>query len=448
MKSSRAAVAIACLAFAAAVLSGTATGAIVVPLTPVGAARQTAASQHFERRPKCVKAARNRASFRTLEAVERTGTQRRCRRRGAKRPAAVPQAAESIADLPLPISAPKWNQSVSGHSNSPAAAPAPPSGQKPLVSPPVVPGEAFRFFSPQSFWNAPLAEDAALDPNSTAITAAFETTIARAFQTGNGPWINTTDYSVPIYTVAADQPTVSVRLASPFSAPALQSAWEEVPMPDQARPSDGSDRTLVIWQPSSDRIWEFWRLTEASGGWKAVWGGAIQSASSSQGVYGPEAWPGARSWWGSSASSLSIAGGLITLEDLQHGRIDHALALAIPNVRADFYSSPAQRSDGTSSDPLSLPEGAHLRLDPSLDLAALHLPHLTLMVAEAAQRYGIFIRDRSKVTHFFAQDPTPTGTNPYAGPTGYFEGRSPAQLLAQFPWARLQLLAMDLHRSD
>ena len=41
----------------------------------------------------------------------------------------------------------------------------------------------------------------------------------------------------------------------------------------------------------------------------------------------------------------------------------------------------------------SLPEGAHLRLNPNLNLAALHLPRLTLMIAEAAQRYGIFVRD-------------------------------------------------------
>jgi hypothetical protein len=357
----------------------------------------------------------------------------------------VPPPVESISDSPLPIPPLKSNASVAGHSGFPPAAPQSPSAPEPPSTPPA--GEApFRFFSPQSFWNEPLADDAALDPDSTAITEAFEATIARGYQTGSGPWINTTDYSVPIYTVPADQPTVRVRLTSPFSAPALQSAWEEVPIPDQARPSDGTDRTLVVWQPSSDRIWEFWRLTEATEGWKALWGGAMQGVSSSQGVYGPEAWPGAKSWWGSSASSLSIAGGLITLEDLQQGRIDHALALAFPNVRAGVYASPAQRSDGTSSDPLSLPEGAHLRLDPGLDLAALHLPHSTLIIAEAAQRYGIFVRDRARVTHFFAQDPTPTGTNPYAGAGGYFEGRSPAQLLARFPWDQLQLLAMDLHR--
>ena len=144
---------------------------------------------------------------------------------------------------------------------------------------------------------------------------------------------------------------------------------------------------------------------------------------------------------------MSIAGGLITLEDLELGQINHALAMAVPNVRAGLYASPAQRTDGTSADPLSLPEGAHLRLDPNLDLASLHLPPLTLELAEAAQRYGIFVRDRSENVAFYAQDPIPTGTEPYTGANGYFEGKSPSRLLASFPWSHLQLLKMELNGS-
>jgi hypothetical protein len=144
---------------------------------------------------------------------------------------------------------------------------------------------------------------------------------------------------------------------------------------------------------------------------------------------------------------LSIAGGLITLEDLALGQINHALALSVPNVRAGVYASPANRTDGRTYDPLALPEGAHLRLDPSLDLAALHLPRFTLLLARAAQRYGIFVRDGASNVTFYAQDPTPTGTEPYGGPNGYFEGQRASALLASFPWSHLQLLKMELHRT-
>ena len=67
------------------------------------------------------------------------------------------------------------------------------------------------------------------------------------------------------------------------------------------------------------------------------------------------------------------------------------------------------------------------------------------MIAKAAQRYGIFVTDGSSDIEIYAQDPTPTGTNPYTGPNGYFEGQHPDQLLASFPWKELELLKMELH---
>jgi hypothetical protein len=304
----------------------------------------------------------------------------------------------------------------------------------------------FRFFSPDSIWNRPVSADARIDPRSAGLVSAFEAEIADEQQAGEGPGINTTVYSVPIYTVPAGQPTVTVTLDSGSGAPALQAAWDAVPLPANAEPAAGSDHVLVVWQPSTGRLWEFWRLAHGENGWQATWGGAMQDALSDPGVYGTGAWPGAKPWWGSSASSLSIAGGLITLEDLEAGEINHALAIGIPNVRAGVYAAPAQRTDGKSTEPLALPEGAHLRLDPHLDLAALHLPRLTLMIAEAAQRYGIVVRDTSAHVTFYAQDPTPTGTDPYSGPHGYFEGQSSSELMHSFPWSHLQVLRMSLHR--
>jgi hypothetical protein len=282
--------------------------------------------------------------------------------------------------------------------------------------------------------------DAPTDPRSASVVNAFNELVADEEQAATGPWINTTHYSVPIYTVPANQPTVPVLLENHAPEAALTSAWSAVPLPTNARPAAGTDGNLVVWQPSTDRLWEFWRLVHEASGWQASWGGAMRNTSLDQGVYGPEDWPGAKSWWGVSASSMSLVGGLISLEDLKLGEINHALEMAIPNVRGGEYASPAQRDDGKSTEPLSLPEGAHLRLNPKLDLAALHLPKLTLMIAEAAQRYGIFITDGAGVITFDAQDPIPTGGNPYTGPTGYFEGKSPAGLLASFPWSQLELL--------
>jgi hypothetical protein len=303
----------------------------------------------------------------------------------------------------------------------------------------------FRFFSPSSFWNQPVVAGAPLDSHSTEVIGMLGAEIAAEEQAKNGPWINTTSYSVPVYTVPAHQQTVSVQLDHHAPDAALSSAWSAVPLPPDAQPAAGTDAVLVVSQPSTDRLWEFWRLAHEADGWHASWGGAMQNVSSDSGVYGPDAWPGAKPWWGSSASSLSLVGGLISFEDLKRGEINHALSMSTPDVRAGVYASPAQRDDGKSTDLLSLPEGAHLRLNPNLNLASLHLPPLTLMIAEAAQRYGIFVRDRAQNVAFYAQDPISTPTNPYAPPGGYFEGKYPRELLASFPWSQLELLKMELH---
>ncbi len=277
------------------------------------------------------------------------------------------------------------------------------------------------------------------------MVSALGRQIAKEAELKRGPYINTSSWSVPVYTVPANQPVVKVTLEKSLRALTLQAAWTAVPLPSNAKPAAGSDEHLVVWQPSTDRLWEFWHLQLIGSVWQAGWGGAIQNVSSSSGAYGPTSWVGALTEWGASASSLSIAGGLITLEDLQSGHINHALAMAVPNPRAVVYASPAQRTDGWSLEPNSLPEGAHLRLDPNLDLAALRLPKLTLMMAEAAQRYGIVVRDTARDVTFYGQDPTPTGTEPYTGAHGYYEGKTPQQLLASFPWNHLQLLKMELH---
>jgi hypothetical protein len=302
----------------------------------------------------------------------------------------------------------------------------------------------FHFFSPQSIWNAPVNREATLDPTSSGLVKVLAGEIDEELAASNGPYISTTSYSVPVYTVAADQPETRVDLVSEPPAPRLQAAFDAVPLPPAAQPSPGTDSTLVVWQPDRDRLWEFWRLKRTAAGWQASWGGAMRHTSSQAGYYGPDAWPGAKPWWGSSASSLSIAGGLITLEDLKTGVINHALAMAAPELRAGTYAFPAQRSDGDSSSELALPEGAHLRLDPELDLAELDLPPLTLAIARAAQRYGIVVRDQAPVVKFFSQPPLPGAKNPYAGPGGYFEGHSPGELLSTFPWRHLQVLKMDL----
>jgi hypothetical protein len=67
---------------------------------------------------------------------------------------------------------------------------------------------------------------------------------------------------------------------------------------------------------------------------------------------------------------------------------------------------------------------------------------MTRMMAEAVQRYGMIVRDQtSNALAFYGEDPSPSGSNPYAA---LFGNQYPIDLLASFPWDHLQLLKMDL----
>lgn len=296
-------------------------------------------------------------------------------------------------------------------------------------------------FAPDSFWYARVDDRAQrLDPSSAALAAHLADMAEAEELARSGPWINTRQYSVPVYEAGPDQPLTPVRLNRPdlpFAARLRAAFAAGVPIPAGARPAAGNDAHMVVWQPSTDTMWEFWHLRRSGTDWQADWGGVMHQVSRDPGVFRGEV-----SDWGATATSLPLVGGLITPAELRRGVIDHALALAIPQTRAGRFAAPAQRSDGRVAGPGEIPEGARLRLDPAVDVDSLGLPPLTLMLARAAQRYGIIVRDNAGVVTFFAQDPTPTGGDPYRQ---LFGARYPSTPLASFPWRRLQVLAMQLH---
>ena len=325
---------------------------------------------------------------------------------------------------------------------TPAAPPPPPPPPPPL--PPVVPTP---LFAPDSVWNAPFAATARLDPASPQLVQKLRDTVAQNQAARTGPWIATNQSGTPVYRVSATQPLVRVQLHTGWWGDTLQTAFESVPIPTDARPGTGSDAHMVVWQPSTDRYWEFFHMRKLSDGWHADYGGAIKDVSRSAGYFSTASWPGlSQPYWGATATSLPLAGGLMRIDELKAGAIPHALALAIPFARPRAWSFPAQRTDGTSSDAAGIPEGARFRINPTLDLSKLAMPRMTRMMAVAAQRYGIVVVDQTGwAVGFRAEDNTPTGSDPYYGSGGLFGGLYPNDLLASFPWDHLQLVKMDLH---
>lgn len=300
-----------------------------------------------------------------------------------------------------------------------------------------------RLFARRSFWNAPLPENVELDPRSARLVRELKRQVD-----AYGPWINTYRYSVPIYTVPRGQRRVRVRLDVPRpggrTVEALRRAFSAVPVPRRAVPAGGSDRHMVIYQPAKDRMWEFWLMRRRAKGWHARWGGYMAHVSRNPGYFTKP-----HRTWGATATSLPLAGGLMRIRELQSGRIPHALALAIPETRARWYSWPAARTDGSVASWRAIPEGARFRLDPRFDTTTIKHP-IARMMARAIQKYGLVVRDRAGAVAFAAEDNTKGDGAKYGvsywTSDGIFGGEWPNIFLdtKAFPWHRLQLVKMRL----
>ena len=288
--------------------------------------------------------------------------------------------------------------------------------------------EPISFFADDSVWNAPLADDAAIDPGSEARVAQLVRQVDEF-----GGWINTDQFSTPLYVVPEDQERVPVALNRPGCCPQVEADFREVPLPADAVPADGTDAHLTVWQPSTDTLWEFWQLGRVGDGWEASYGGRLQDVSTSDGVV-PVG--------GATASSLPIIAGPMLVDEARAGEIPHELAMAIPFPQRDAYVRPALRTDGDGADgapeEAQIPEGARFRLPADLDIAAQRWSPFTKMLARAAQRHGIVLRDKAGAVVFFGEDPRGRGGDPWPGLIGLPKN----EIMDEFPWEELQLLEL------
>lgn len=310
-------------------------------------------------------------------------------------------------------------------------------------------------FDPDSWIAAPLTPSAPLDPDQS-LSAALRQQVQEF-----GTWVNTTEWTSPVYVVGPDQPRVKVNIDSqhtrygPRDQGYMAADVDAVPLPDNAEasgPPDGPlsgwiDHELIVYQPATDTAWEFYHLVKDSNGqWSATGGGRITGVSRSDGAYDP--WPSGTPH-GMTGSGIPMLAGLQRIEELRRGTIDHVVGVSIPHVQRDVFRSPATRTDGEWATPDAVPEGTRFRLPADLDIDALPLTPYAKMVAKAIQTHGLVVVDRDcrptdrkrcPAVTFKAEDPRPRNPNPYAG---IFGGVAPNRLFENFPWDRLQVLAED-----
>ena len=285
----------------------------------------------------------------------------------------------------------------------------------PITTTPVLSNSvAPRLFAPDNVSEQSLANDAPLDPSSAAMVNGLVTEVAREVALNIGPWISGTSH---VYTVGPDTPTVRVQLDDPTLAwrASLQTAFAAVPIPAGAVPEAGSDSEMSIWQPSTDKLWEFFEMRLLPDGWHAAWGGAMQNVLAE-----PRVLHGA-----TRGRAPHRIGGrqprACHMPPVSSPRPTFSRARSImpwrstSDTRGPAYGL-GRLSAPTGQGPIrTRSPGAHLRLDPNLNLAALHLPPLVYMMAKAAQKYGMIVRDQ---THWAIGFSSRTPRSPVALRTG------------------------------
>jgi hypothetical protein len=301
---------------------------------------------------------------------------------------AAPASAPAPAD-PAP---------VSPASLPAAAAPAP--AAPPPTSTPDAPSAngAWRPFSAASPWNTPIEANPKLDPDSAAFVSDFASSSPWPFFT-----INIQSYSVPVYYVDANTPTQTVR-STVVGGQGFDSGQAEVPIPAGATPADGTDQHLAIVNKQTSQEWGMWSTSNGPSGWTCAVCATANLADT--GVRPPTQNP---PWWmghGARACGFPLTAGLITVDEMRSGSIEHALAIAYPHIRSRYYTSPASTAQTTTD--LALPTrgvacGGRIQLDPSLDLDALGLSASGKIVARALQKYGAFVGDFSLAVSLYAE---------------------------------------------
>lgn len=289
-----------------------------------------------------------------------------------------------------------------------------------------------REFAADSYVHKPLAPGAPIDEHSAEYVKELQRQIKQYYGVAS---VNTHQYSPPVFIVGKDQPTVRVKAVDrekpEWSFPPLQEQWEQVPLPDDFAPSPGTDQEAVVYQPSTGKYWEFWLMRKTgakvknSAGrevdeWGARWGGHIPDLSRNPG-YIPTHPKGYK--FGTTATSLPLLAGLMTIEEQRRGVVDHAIHIALVDALSwEYWAHPAQRSDGhikPEKNPYAIPEGATFRLPADLDLDAIDMDPYARMVARAVQKYGMVVRDKSGAVTLYAENPAGRyAEDPYRKPGG------------------------------
>jgi len=229
-------------------------------------------------------------------------------------------------------------------------------------------------FPPDSWWNTRI-DDAPVDARSDAYIASMG---------ANAPLVGSWDAEgdgLPYIEVGRDEAKVSVQ----FWGFAGESDPGPYPIPWDAPVDRSSDHHVIVVDRANGWLYELYKGSRNSdGSWQASNGARWNLRTNNR---RPDGWTSA------DAAGMAIFPGLVRWDEVQSGRILHALRFAV-NQSQNGYVWPASHAAGSCAVGSDCPPmGLRVRLKKSVDIS--QFSWRMQVVLRALQEYGMFVADNS-----------------------------------------------------
>jgi hypothetical protein len=252
------------------------------------------------------------------------------------------------------------------------------------------PGACWRPYSDASPLNRPLPANPRLVTSSSAIVSRllghslFEEGPENQ-DVGNAGTAD--DWSAPIYYAKPTDPVFTVQCTESWGR--CEPEGRRIHIPDRAQPAGGGDAHLAVILPNGNEydFWQVSRKDRGGGVLEASWGGITRIDG--HGLGG-----------NATAAGIGLAGGRVRAQELEAGRIDHALLMVVKcssggNVYPAEGGGGSNCSDRVDASGRPAPTmGMRFQLDYSdAEIDRLVVPVWKKAILRALAHYGMFVID-------------------------------------------------------
>lgn len=249
----------------------------------------------------------------------------------------------------------------------------------------VQPPACWRPYAPTSPFNRKLPANPRLAPDSAAVVRRVTGFGPLQHMTG-GAAGTTRDWGHPTFFSRPGDPVYTVECTEDWGTCPLEG--KQIRMPDEARPAGGDDGHMTIVDQASGTEYDMWQVqskTRGGGVVRTSWGGVTSIDGDGRGS-------------GAVAANFGTAAGKLRAEELEAGRIEHALFMTV-HCDSGKFVFPAQKAGGACADngesaENAPPMGARFKLDMSAaEIAALNVPSWKKTILTAMSEYGLIVGD-------------------------------------------------------